>query len=329
MRLKWRSLNVLVVIARLQRVNECGFKTATLLPLLRRVRYEIQIATAVTRRFECVSGAPHISLPEIVTLANPQWLLIAIGLDSTTLRSAIKLCLTTQPGPTISLSVLVRSSATRPVPLAQQLVGGRSSATRPAVTRLLLASTLVRISHRRNNIDVGNAGLADEASTIRIGDVQTATYIAGINGTPVTGEPVVVDANGQLGPAASSARFKKEIKPMDKTSEAILALKPVSFHYKTDRKGTPQFGLIAEEVAKVNPDLVVRDRKGEIYSVRYEAVNAMLLNEFLKEHKTVQELESVVALQQKQIEALTGGLQKVSAQVEVNKAAPKTVLNNR
>ena len=116
---------------------------------------------------------------------------------------------------------------------------------------------------------------------------------------------------------------------MDKTSEAILALKPVSFHYKTDRKGTPQFGLIAEEVAKVNPDLVVRDRKGEIYSVRYEAVNAMLLNEFLKEHKTVQELESVVALQQKQIEALTGGLQKVSAQVEVNKAAPKTVLNNR
>jgi trimeric autotransporter adhesin len=107
---------------------------------------------------------------------------------------------------------------------------------------------------------------------------------------------------------------------MNKASEAILALKPVTFHFKSDSKRTPQFGLIAEEVAKVNPDLVVRDRKGEIYSVRYEAVNAMLLNEFLKEHRKVEQLE-------KQIEALTAGLQKVSAQLEASKPAPQVVNN--
>jgi len=173
------------------------------------------------------------------------------------------------------------------------------------------------------NIDIGNQGVADEGNTIRIGDAnQTATFIAGISGTAVVGDPVVVDANGQLGTATSSARFKTDIKPMDKTSEAILALKPVSFQYKSDSNGMSQFGLIAEEVAKVNPDLVVRDRKGEIYSVRYEAVNTMLLNEFLKEHRKVEQLE-------KQIEALTAGLQKVSAQLEVSKLAPQTVLNNQ
>ena len=116
---------------------------------------------------------------------------------------------------------------------------------------------------------------------------------------------------------------------MDKGSEAILALKPVSFQYRSDSKGTPQFGLIAEEVAKVNPDLVVRNRNGEIYSVRYDQVNAMLLNEFLKEHRTVGELKATVAQQQKQIEALAAALQKVSAQLEVSKAAPQTVLNNQ
>ena len=122
---------------------------------------------------------------------------------------------------------------------------------------------------------------------------------------------------------------------MEKSSEAIISLRPVTFHYKTDTKGTPQFGLIAEEVAKVNPDLVVRDRNGEIYSVRYEAVNAMLLNEFLKEHGQMQELKGTVAQQQEQIRALTASLkeqaaqiQKVSAQLEVNKTAPQIVLNN-
>ena len=116
---------------------------------------------------------------------------------------------------------------------------------------------------------------------------------------------------------------------MDKASEAILALKPVSFQYKSDTKGTPQFGLIAEEVAKVNPDLVVRDHNGEIYSVRYEAVNAMLLNEFLKEHRTVQEQEAIIARQQKQIEALTAGLQRVSDQHELSKPGPQMVGNKQ
>jgi Chaperone of endosialidase len=164
----------------------------------------------------------------------------------------------------------------------------------------------------------------------------TAVFVAGISGTAVVGSPVVVDANGQLGTAASSARFKQEIKPMDKTSEAILALKPVSFQYKSDAKGTPQFGLIAEDVAKVNSDLVVRDRNGEIYSVRYEAVNAMLLNEFLKEHKAsveeqrkVQEQGTTIARLEKQVQALTSGLEKVSAQLELSKSAPQTVLNKQ
>jgi hypothetical protein len=109
---------------------------------------------------------------------------------------------------------------------------------------------------------------------------------------------------------------------MDEASESILALKPVTFHYKTAKTNTAQFGLIAEEVAKINPDLVVRDRKGEIYSVRYEAVNAMLLNEFLKEHRKVERLE-------KQVAALTAGLRKVSAQLQLSKSAPQTVLNNQ
>ena len=116
---------------------------------------------------------------------------------------------------------------------------------------------------------------------------------------------------------------------MDKTSEAILALRPVTFEYKSDTKGTPQFGLIAEEVAKVNPQLVVRDGNGEIYSVRYEAVNAMLLNEFLKEHPQVQDLKATMAKQQKQIEALTAGLQKVNAQLELSKSTGQTVNNNQ
>ena len=118
---------------------------------------------------------------------------------------------------------------------------------------------------------------------------------------------------------------------MDKASESILALKPVTFQYKSDTKDTPQFGLIAEEVAKVNPNLVVRDKDGQIYTVRYEAVNAMLLNEFLKEHSKVEELtkefQTTVAQQQKQIEALTTGLQKVSAQLEATKPAPQVVNN--
>jgi hypothetical protein len=201
-----------------------------------------------------------------------------------------------------------------------------------------------------NNIDIGNGGLAADSNTIRIGNVSHAsTFIAGIFNVTTGGAavPVLIDANGQLGTIPSARRFKHGIKPMEKTSESVLALKPVTFHYKSDKTGTPQFGLIAEEVAAVNPDLVVRDDKGEIYTVRYDAVNAMLLNEFLKEHKKVEaqqtkiekqeatiaqqrkDFETTATHQQKQIEALTAGLQKVTAQLELNKAAPQTVLNRQ
>ena len=185
-----------------------------------------------------------------------------------------------------------------------------------------------------NNIDIGNVGAPGESNTIRIGvqGTQTFTIIAGIsNDIQAFGTPVIVTTDGYLGVATSSARFKDEIKQMDNASEVLFALKPVTFHYKKeiDPIGTSQFGLVAEDVEKINADLVVRDKQGKPYSVRYDQVNAMLLNEFLKEHRKVQELEANAARQQKQIEALSAGLQKVSAQLELNKAAPQTVLNNQ
>jgi hypothetical protein len=146
----------------------------------------------------------------------------------------------------------------------------------------------------------------------------------------------MIDSASQLGTYSSSRRFKKEIKPMDKASQAILALKPVTFHYKTDNTGTPQFGLIAEEVAEVNPNLVVRDKDGEIYTVRYEAVNAMLLNEFLKEHRKVQEQEKIIGELKSGMTSLAATvkkqaaqIQKVSDQLNVSKTAPQIVLNNQ
>ena len=196
----------------------------------------------------------------------------------------------------------------------------------------------VNLNTGSNNIDIGNSGVAGESSKIRIGRQGThnGTFIAGISGVAGTGSHVVVNAMGKLGVAASSARFKDDIKPINKASEAIHALKPVTFRYKkeVDPEGVPQFGLVAEEVEKVNPDLVVRDAEGEVYTVRYEAVNAMLLNEFLKEHREVAELKSTVAEQRKGIEAMAAQLkeqaaqiQKMSAQFEASKAAPQVVNN--
>jgi Chaperone of endosialidase len=195
------------------------------------------------------------------------------------------------------------------------------------------------------NIDIGNFGVAGDASKIRIGKVgtQTATFIAGIHGVTVASAVgVVVDVNGHLGTVTSSARFKEAIKPMDKASEAILALHPVTFRYKKelDPEGIPQFGLVAEQVEKVNPDLVARDAEGKVYTVRYEAVNAMLLNEFLKQHCKVEAQEATItqlkqdsqskfAEQQKQIKALTSGLEKVNNQLELSKPAPQMVGNNQ
>jgi hypothetical protein len=190
-----------------------------------------------------------------------------------------------------------------------------------------------------NNIYIGNVGLAGDSNTTRIGIAKTTqrTFIDGIRGVTTANAaiPVLIDTVGQLGTTSSSRRFKKEIKPMDQTSEAILGLKPVTFHYKSDASGTPQFGLIAEEVAEINPDLVVRDESGEIYTVRYDAVNAMLLNEFLKEHRKVQEQdrkmqdqEATIAQMKKGMDALVAHIkeqdskiQKVSDRVEMSKGA--------
>ena len=188
-----------------------------------------------------------------------------------------------------------------------------------------------------NSIDIGNTGVAGESAKIRIGKqgTQNGSFIAGIyniSEPAASGiKAVYINSNGQLGTAApaSSARFKEAIKPMDKASEAIRALKPVTFRYKRelDPDGLPQFGLVAEEVEKVSPDLVVRDEDGKVMTVRYEAVNAMLLNEFLKEHRKVEEQSGEIAQMKKQIEALTATVQKVSDQVAVSKSARQLVAN--
>ena len=197
-----------------------------------------------------------------------------------------------------------------------------------------------------DNIDIGALGVAGEANTTRIGTVkQTATFITGIHGVTVpSGIGVIVDSHGQLGTVQSSERFKDQIQPMDKVSEAILSLQPVTFRYKhdLDPDGIPQFGLVAEQVEKVSPDLVIRAGDGKVSTVRYEAVNAMLLNEFLKAHRKLEQQQTIIerqqkqiaaqeataVQQQKQIEALTAGLQKVTARVESGQLAARVVSDN-
>ena len=184
-----------------------------------------------------------------------------------------------------------------------------------------------------SNIDIGNDAVAGEHRTIRIGaqGTHTKTFIAGIHGAMVNGNAVFVDNNGKLGTVPSSQRFKNEIKPMDKASESILALKPVTFRYKKDIDPdcTPQFGLIAEEVAKVNPALVVTDKEGRPYSVRYDQVNAMLLNEFLKAHRRMEEQDRRIEELTAQLKQQAAQIQKVSARLELNKPTSQTALNNR
>jgi hypothetical protein len=204
-----------------------------------------------------------------------------------------------------------------------------------------------------NNVALGNlAGLSQTtgSNNVYIGyqidgtaGESNACYIGSIFGqTASVGMPVFISSNNKLGTITSSKRFKEEIKPMDKASDALFALKPVTFRYKKeiDSAGTPQLGLVAEDVEKVSPDLVVRDKEGKPYSVRYDQVNAMLLNEFLKEHNKVEKLEATVAEQQKgfhsqlveqekRIEALATGLQKVSAHIEATKPAPQVAVNDQ
>jgi trimeric autotransporter adhesin len=162
------------------------------------------------------------------------------------------------------------------------------------------------------------------------------TYIAGIYGRPVGPSPLTVmcGSDGKLSANASSRRFKHDIKPMVNASEAILALKPVSFRYNNDSTDTPWFGLIAEDVAAVNPDLIVRDKEGKPFGVRYDAVNAMLLNEFIKEHKKVEEQQASIGQLKSEMQTMVAQLkeqaaqiQKVSAQLEMSKPAPQIVVN--
>jgi hypothetical protein len=203
----------------------------------------------------------------------------------------------------------------------------------------------INVTTGGGNIDIGNQGVGGESSTIRIGTQgsQQAAFMAGVFGSAVAGVTVVVDANGQLGVLVSSEQFKDQIKPMNKTSEALFSLKPVTYRYKNkiDPTGTAQFGLIAEEVEKVNPALVARDATGKVYTVRYEAVSAMLLNEFLKEHRKVEQLEATIAeqraaaaAQQEAIKALAGSLKEQASQIQavktemrLSKPSPQVVGN--
>jgi len=183
-----------------------------------------------------------------------------------------------------------------------------------------------------NNIDIANNG-ANESSTIRIGSSnQTNTYIAGINGVTVAGGiGVIIDSNGHLGTITSSARYKENIQPMDNASEALLSLEPVTFRYKKelDPKAIPQFGLVAEQVEKVDPDLVARNEEGKPYAVRYEAVNAMLLNEFLKEHQTVERQEKKIEALELKLKEQAAQIQKVIAQSQLSQSSAPVAVNPR
>ena len=190
------------------------------------------------------------------------------------------------------------------------------------------ASAGMNLTSGSNNIDIGNAGVAGESSAIRIGTAgtQTATFVAGIRATPITGGIAVgVDANGQLGVRASGARFKEATQPMAKSSEVIYALRPVKFRYKkeVDPKGAPEFGLIAEDVAKVDRDLIIVDDAGKPFTVRYEEVNAMLLNEFLKEHNKVQQLQSTVAELKAALKTQAAQIQAVGDRIGGSETAPR------
>jgi hypothetical protein len=191
-----------------------------------------------------------------------------------------------------------------------------------------------------SNVTTANNVIAIGSFGANLSDSCFIGHIRGITTANADAIPVLIDSAGQLGTMSSSRRFKKEIKPMDSASETILALNPVTFHYKSDKTGTSQFGLIAEEVAEVNPDLVVRDENGEIYTVRYEAVNAMLLNEFLKAHRKAEQQEATIAQLKQDFRATVAELnarlkeqdskiEKVSAQVEVSKLAPQMAVNDQ
>ncbi len=172
------------------------------------------------------------------------------------------------------------------------------------------------------------SGVICIGSKINGANVDNTCFIGSIRGVTTQNAdavPVLIDSAGQVGTLSSSRRYRTDIKPIDKSSESILSLKPVSFRYKVHKNSTRQFGLIAE----VNPDLVIDDAHGKPYTVRYDAVNAMLLNEFRKEHRKVENLEATVASLVTTVNEQAFEMQKIRAQVELNKPAPQTALNNQ
>jgi hypothetical protein len=207
------------------------------------------------------------------------------------------------------------------------------------VNNTAVGDSALFVSTGNGNTAVGvgaGSNVATANNVICVGSVganlDNSCYIGNIYGAaidPATATIAAIDSTGKLGTMTSSQRFKHDIRPIDRASEVILRLNPVSFQYNADRKNTPCFGLIAEKVAEIAPALVVLDKQGKPYSVRYDQVNAMLLNEFLKEHTTVQEQGATITELKKQVQALTAGLQKVSAQMELNKAASQAVLNGQ
>jgi hypothetical protein len=204
-----------------------------------------------------------------------------------------------------------------------------------AVGYLALVNNTVGDSNVAVGVGAG-ANVTAAGGVICIGsygaNVNLSCFIGNIRGVQTQNAnaiPVLIDSNDQLGTQSSSRRFKRDIKPMDKASKAILALNPVTFHYKSDKTNTRQFGLVAEEVAAVSPDLVVRDANGDIYTVRYEAVNAMLLNEFLKEHRTVEELKKEIAALTATVKEQAAQIQRVSVQIKARKPFPQVVVNER
>jgi len=234
---------------------------------------------------------------------------------------------------------------------ALALFSNTTGTSNTAVGSGALVNSTIGVDNTALGVAAGSA-VTNASNVICIGfgvagaNVSNSCFIGNIRGVTThiaDAVPVVIDSTGQVGTQSSSRRFKKEIKPMDHASEAILALKPVTFHYKSDAQGTPQFGLIAEEVAAVDPDLVVRDQNGEIYTVRYDAVNAMLLNEFLKEHKAfleeqrkAQEQAATVARLEKEIQTVVAHakeqdskIQRVSDQVQMTNANGQAIVSSR
>jgi uncharacterized coiled-coil protein SlyX len=233
-----------------------------------------------------------------------------------------------------------------PAPLAafgdQALLSSTTGGGNTAVGAFALSNNTAGITNTALGFNAG-FGITTADNVIVIGtnvggeNVDHSCFIGEIFGqTSSGGTAVFINSNGRLGTATSSRRFKEGIKPMDEASESLFALKPVTFHYKKeiDPLSASQFGLVAEDVEKVDPALVVHDKEGKPYSVRYDQVNAMLLNEFLKEHrkneeqeKTIAELKSGMTALAATVKEQASQIQKVSAQFEASKPAPQVVNN--